>query len=252
MQFCMFRRCPERCGWFVGRQSPMYPAYAARGKGAAMPWPKRINRGLPSGMLSFIQARLDRAFPALKDKLLWRLVRTNLHEQRKLYGISIAAMVVVATMTSSVAWIMRYIVDAMTVPENQGMVMMVAAGVAGIFVVKGLATYVQVVSLARAGNRIVARQQVKLYDKLLRQGVSFFNLTESSDLLMRVTLSAQSARSIVDLVVTSFVRDLLTLIGLLIVMFWQQPLLSTVSIVIGPIAIIGVRMLLMTVRNIMR
>ena len=202
-------------------------------------------------MLSFIQARLERAFPALKDKLLWRLVRTNLHEQRKLYGISIAAMVVVAAMTSSVAWIMRYIVDAMTIPDNQGIVFMVALAVAGIFTVKGLATYVQVVSLTRAGNRIVATQQIRLYDKLLRQGVSFFNLTESSDLLMRVTQSAQAARMIIDLIVTSFVRDLLTLIGLLAVMFYQQPVLSAVALLVGPAAIFGIRVLVRKVRKIM-
>jgi subfamily B ATP-binding cassette protein MsbA len=203
-------------------------------------------------MIGLFRKFFDRLIPGMYQSDIWRLLTENIHAQRKYYSIAIAAMVVVAFTTSSVAWIMRYIVDAMTVPENQGMVMMVAGAVAGIFVVKGLATYVQVVSLARAGNRIVARQQVKLYDKLLRQGVSFFNLTESSDLLMRVTMSAQSARAIVDLVVTSFVRDLLTLIGLLIVMFWQQPLLSAVSIVIGPIAIIGVRMLLTSVRNIMQ
>jgi len=202
-------------------------------------------------MFSFIQARLERAFPALKDKLLWRLVRTNLHEQRKLYGISIAAMVVVAAMTSSVAWIMRYIVDAMTIPDNQGIVFMVALAVAVIFTVKGLATYVQVVSLTRAGNRIVATQQIRLYDKLLRQGVSFFNLTESSDLLMRVTQSAQAARMIIDLIVTSFVRDLLTLIGLLAVMFYQQPVLSAVALLVGPAAIFGIRVLLRKVRKIM-
>jgi len=202
-------------------------------------------------MFSFIQARLERAFPALKDKLLWRLVRTNLHEQRKLYGISIVAMVVVAAMTSSVAWIMRYIVDAMTIPDNQGIVFMVALAVAAIFTVKGLATYVQVVSLTRAGNRIVATQQIRLYDKLLRQGVSFFNLTESSDLLMRVTQSAQAARMIIDLIVTSFVRDLLTLIGLLAVMFYQQPVLSSVALLFGPAAIFGIRVLLRKVRKIM-
>ena len=202
-------------------------------------------------MFSFIQARLERAFPALKDKLLWRLVRTNLHEQRKLYGISIAAMVVVAAMTSSVAWIMRYIVDAMTIPDNQGIVFIVALAVAAIFTVKGLATYVQVVSLTRAGNRIVATQQIRLYDKLLRQGVSFFNLTESSDLLMRVTQSAQAARMIIDLIVTSFVRDLLTLIGLLAVMFYQQPVLSAVALLVGPVAIFGIRVLLRKVRKIM-
>lgn len=202
-------------------------------------------------MYSFIQAKIERAFPALKDQLLWRLVRTNLHEQRRLYGISILAMVLVAAMTSSVAWIMRYIVDAMTIPDNQGTVFMVALAVAGIFTVKGLATYVQVVSLTRAGNRIVATQQIRLYDKLLRQGVSFFNLTESSDLLMRVTQSAQSARMIIDLIVTSFVRDLLTMVGLLTVMFYQQPVLSSVSLLVGPAAIFGVRVLLRKVRKIM-
>jgi ATP-binding cassette subfamily B protein len=160
-------------------------------------------------------------------------------------------MVVVAAMTSSVAWIMRYIVDAMTIPDNQGIVFLVALAVAAIFTVKGLATYVQVVSLTRAGNRIVATQQIRLYDKLLRQGVSFFNLTESSDLLMRVTQSAQAARMIIDLIVTSFVRDLLTLIGLLAVMFYQQPVLSSVALLVGPAAIFGIRVLLRKVRKIM-
>ena len=202
-------------------------------------------------MQSFIQAKLESAFPALKDKLLWRLMRTNLYEQRRLYTISVLAMVIVAAMTSSVAWIMRYIVDAMTIPDNRGTVFMVALAVAGIFTVKGLATYVQIVSLTRAGNRIVATQQIRLYDKLLRQGVSFFNLTESSDLLMRVTQSAQSARMIIDLLVTSFVRDLLTLIGLIFVMFYQQPVLSAVALLVGPTAIFGIRVLLRKVRRIM-
>jgi ATP-binding cassette subfamily B protein len=203
-------------------------------------------------MLGLFRNLLDRLVPGMYQTDIWRLLTENIHAQRKYYGLAVLAMVMVAVTTSSVAWIMRYIVDAMTVPENRGTVMLVALSVAVIFTVKGIATYVQVVALSRAGNRIVARQQVKLYDKLLRQGVSFFNLTESSDLLMRVTQSAQMARTIVDLIVTSFVRDLLTLIGLLIVMFWQQPLLSTISVLVGPLAIIGIRMLLIRVRGIMQ
>jgi ATP-binding cassette, subfamily B, bacterial MsbA len=202
-------------------------------------------------MLDFVKAKIARLFPALNEALMWRLLRENIVEQRIHYIVAVVAMVLVAVSTSSVAWIMRYIVDAMTIPDNKGMVFLVAGAVAVIFIVKGLATYVQVVSLTRAGNRIVARQQIKLYDKLLRQGVSFFNLTESSDLLMRVTQSAQAARMIIDLIVTSFVRDLLTLTGLLIVMFWQQPMLSAVSILIGPLAIFGIRVLLRKVRKIM-
>ena len=195
--------------------------------------------------------KLAYLFPIIREEQLWRLLRENVRDQRRLYAIAIVAMIVVAASTSATAWIMRYIVDAMTIPDNRGMVFLVAGAVALIFTLKGLATYVQQVALTRAGNRIVAIQQIKLYDKLLRQGVSFFNLTESSDLLMRVTQSANAARGIIDLIVTSFVRDLLTLIGLVVVMFWQQPLLSLVSLVFGPLAIYGIRILLGKVRAIM-
>ena len=131
--------------------------------------------------------------PALGESLLWRLLKENLYVQRRLYFIAVIAMVLVAATTSGVAFIMRDIVDSMT-SEDRSRIFIVAAAVAGIFTLKGIATYIQVVTLTRTGNRIVANQQIKLYDKLLRQGVSFFNLTESSELLMKVTYSAQAAR----------------------------------------------------------
>ena len=128
---------------------------------------------------------------------------------------------------------------------------MVAGGVALIFIVKGIASYVQVVALTRAGNRIVATQQKRLYAKLLRQGAAFFNLTESSDLLTRLTQSAQAARAIIDIFVTGFVRDLLTLFGLVVVMLYQQPTLTVISLGVGPLALLGVRVILRKVRAIM-
>lgn len=180
-----------------------------------------------------------------------RLLAENMRAQAVLYAIAIVAMVVVAATTSMVAWIMQHIVDSMTQPDSRAAVFMTAAMVALIFFFKGLASYVQVVALTRAGNSIVATQQRRLYAKLLRQGVAFFNLNESSDLLMRITQSAQAARSIIDIVVTSFVRDVLTLIGLVAVMIYQQPTLTAASMLVGPLAMLGVRKILAKVRRIM-
>ncbi len=167
-----------------------------------------------------------------------------------LYIVATIAMVLVAGTTAAVAWIMRDVVDSLFETDNASQVMSVSIAVFVIFLVKGVATYVQVVALTRAGNRIVSSQQIKLYDKLLRQGVSFFNLTESSNLLMRVTQSAQAARQVIEVIVTTAVRDTLSLVGLLAVMFYQQPLLSLFTLVIGPLAIWGVRTLLRKVREI--
>jgi len=187
----------------------------------------------------------------LADSLLWRLLRENLRAQAQRYLLAVAAMAVVAGATASVAWIMQDIVDSMTMPGGRARVLWVAGAVAGIFTIKGVATYVQSICLTRAGNQIVARQQIRIYDKLLAQGVGFFNITESSDLLTRVTVSAQKARAVIDTIVTSFVRDFLTLAGLIGVMFYRQPLLAAVSLLIGPLAIFVVRQLLKHVRAIM-
>ncbi|KIC45988.1 ABC transporter ATP-binding protein [Ruegeria sp. ANG-S4] len=186
----------------------------------------------------------------LDESILWRLLSENLRSQMVPYIIAIIAMVFVAATTAAVAFIMRDVVDSLFDSENAARVVAVSIAVFVIFLIKGIATYVQVVAMTRAGNRIIAIKQIQLYDKLLRQGVSFFNLTESSDLLMKVTQSANAARTVIELIVTSAVRDTLTLIGLVAVMFYQQPVLSLVTLIIGPLAIWGVRTLLRKVREI--
>lgn len=193
-------------------------------------------------------ARLRR----LNDSLIWRLLKYGMRRQGKFYAIGMIAMLIVAGTSALTAWSMQAIVDTMTEPENRTQVAKVSLMVVGLFCAKGLATYIQTVSMAKAGNGIIAQQQKLVYGKLVRQGVDFFNLRESSDLLMRVTQGAQAARGLIDLLVTSMVRDLLTMIGLIAVMFYQQPVLSAVSLVVGPIALIGIRIILRSVQSIMQ
>lgn len=186
-----------------------------------------------------------------QDNMLWRLIRFGVERQGKFYALGIVAMILVAGMSALTAWSMQAIVDTMTDPENKARVTGVSLMVIAIFATKGVATYMQTVSMARAGNGIIAEQQRRVYSKLLQQGVDFFNIRESSDLLMRVTQGAQAARGLIDLLVTSMVRDLLTLIGLIGVMFYQQPVLSMVSLVMAPVIFIGLRVILRHVRGIM-
>ncbi|MFY2825406.1 ABC transporter ATP-binding protein [Ruegeria sp. MALMAid1280] len=187
-----------------------------------------------------------------KSGNIGRLLFESLRNQGWLYGIAMVAMVGVAGTTAGTAWMMENIVNAMTEPEMRSKVALIAAAVIGLFLGKALASYIQAVFLARAGNRIIAVQQERLYAKLIKRGVGFFSRNESSGLLLRVTQGAQAARRLVDVVVTSFVRDLLTLIGLIFVMIYQQPMLSVLFFVVGPVALISVRMLLKRVKAIMQ
>lgn len=185
------------------------------------------------------------------NKLLHRLFRENFKKHAKWYVVSIAAMLIVALTTSLSAWIMRDIVNSVYLKRGFDVVLEIAFAVAAIFIIKGLATFVQSYYLSKAGNSIVSEQQRKIYDRLLKQGVSFFQNMPSSELLVRVTYNAQAARNVIDTIVTSFVRDLFSLLGLIIVMFAQNFLLSAISMIVGPAAIFGVRLVLKRVRKIM-
>ena len=194
---------------------------------------------------------LEKYIATLKGKMLWRLLSENMRMQAKNYTIAVVAMIVIAVTSSLTAYIMKDIIDSMMEENNRAQVFAVAGAVALIFTAKGMATYVQMVWLSRAGNSIVAFLQRNVYRSILDQGVAFFSEGDSSDLLVRATYSAQAARTVIDTIVMGFARDLLTLIGLVIVMFIQQPTLSLFSMVFGPIAIYGIRYLLKKVRKIM-
>lgn len=183
--------------------------------------------------------------------LLRRLFGDGFRKQAPLYGIAVVSMIVVAVMTALAAWIMRDIVNETIIGKSVDRVFAIAIAVAAIFIAKGVATYVQGYFLSKAGNRIIAEQQRKLFDHYLAQDIRFFQASSSSDLLIRITHNAQSARAVIDVIVTAFVRDLLTLLGLFAVMVIQQPVLSIAALALAPIALFGVRALLGRARRYM-
>lgn len=202
-----------------------------------------IDEGLPKDLddTGDPKVRLQSIF---KNVYLRRLMADNMRMQWRLYVVAVIAMIGVALSTAGTAYVMKHIIDAMTLPEYKDYVLLVAAGVAGIFIVKGIATYIQTVAMTRAGLRIVASLQSRIYKKLLGQGIRFFNEQESSSLVLRVTHGANAARSITDILLTAYVRDILTVVGLVGVMVYQQPFLSIFALLVGPAGLIAVRQLI--------
>jgi subfamily B ATP-binding cassette protein MsbA len=201
--------------------------------------------------IRFISRFFSRYLDEWQSGIAGRLVGGSLRAYWRIYGIAIGAMVILASSTAATAWVMERIVDVMTTPDERGAVFAVAGTVILIFLIRGGAGYVQAVYIARAGNRIVANEQDKIYRKLLKNGVTFYQDMESSDLLTRFNMGAQAARNLVEILVVGFVRDLLTMILLIIVMIYQQPTLSLIILIVGPLAYWGIRSLLLTVRSIM-
>lgn len=176
-------------------------------------------------------------------EIIPRLLATDGRRHAWRYARAFVFMALVAASTALSAYMMKHVVDRIFVEGNYLAVWVLGLSLLGLFTVKGLATYGQLVTLAKIGNRIIADYQRRIYDCLLAQGVSFFAERHSTEFLNRMNTGAAGARNVLDLIVTSIGRDLLTLIGLVIVMAVQDPVMMLLAGVTMPPAVLFVRSL---------
>ena len=175
----------------------------------------------------------------------WPLVRRLLLDQGRQhwqgYVVALALMGVVAAMTALAAWLMKDVINRIFVESNYGAIWWLSGAIMVIFVTKGLCGWGHAVVLARIGNRIIADTQMRVFDKLLRQGVGFYGDVPSSEIVGRIQKGAAATRDVLNLIATSLGRDTLSLIGLVLVMIVQDPMMSVIALVLMPIAAIVVK-----------
>ena len=182
---------------------------------------------------------------------LRRLLTDQGTKHWKGYAFAFVMMGLIALTTSLSAWIIGQIVNKIFVGRDLTAVWEITAAIVVIYTVKGLATYGQQVALSRVGNSIVANIQRRIFDQMLRMKVSYYSRSHSSEFIARQSFIAQSASNVLNLLITTLSRDVLTIVGLVIVMVSQDPLLSLFALMFVPLAAVGVRKIGLRVRKIM-
>lgn len=181
--------------------------------------------------------------------VMLRLFRETVASCRAEYGLAVIAMVFVAGSTAGLAGLMRAAINDVFVHRDLRAMWFVAGGIVMLSFLKGIADYAQGVVMTRIGNRVTARFQQRLFDHLLESRLVAFTKVHSSKIITRINLKAQSASRLLDLVTTSLARDLLTLLGLVAVMVYQDPLLSLMAALVGPVVILGTQRIVRRLRK---
>ncbi len=198
-----------------------------------------------------IRDRVTSFLNAQTNATLRRLLVDQGARHWKGYAFAFAMMGLIALTTSLSAWIIGRIVDKIFVGHDLGAVWEITAAIVAIYTIKGFATYGQQVSLSRVANSIVANVQTRIFDQMLRMKVSYYSKSHSSEFIARQAFIAQSASNVLNLLITTLSRDALTIVGLVIVMLLQDPVLSLVALMFVPLAALGVRKIGLRVRRIM-
>jgi ATP-binding cassette subfamily B protein len=184
--------------------------------------------------------------------LVRRLLVDEALRHWRLYAFGFALMAIAAGITALTAYLLGTMVNETYVNKNFHMVAVIALVAMAMFTAKGFATYGSTVTLSRIGNWIIADNQRRMFDKLLQQNISFFADRHSSEFIARLTTGAAAVSQVINLLITAIGRDLMTLIGLCIVMVVQDPVMSIAGFIVAPPAFLVLRKLIRRVRGIAR
>jgi len=184
------------------------------------------------------------------------LIRRLLAEQGvvhwRRYAIAFALMAISAGCTALSAYLIGNVINEAYVNRSLPGILILGGVTVVLFTTKGLATYGHSVMLSQIGNRIVADNQRKVFDKLLNEGLGFFSDRHSTEFIARLSAGAAAATQVINLLVTSIGRDLLSLVGLVTVMVVQDPYMSLFAFVVAPPAFFLLRKLVRRIYSIAR
>ena len=184
--------------------------------------------------------------------LIRRLLVEHAAAQWKRYAVAFGLMAIAAASTAAAAYLIGTVINQTYVEKNLAGVIFFGIVAALIFVARGMATYGQILMMARINNRIVADNQRKMFAALIHQNVGFFSDRHSSEFMARLKFGATAASQVLNMLAGAIGRDLLSVIALVTVMVIQDPVMSLVGLVVAPPALLFLRKLVRRIYAIAR
>jgi len=149
-------------------------------------------------------------------------------------------MVLAALATAAFPYMLKPIIDNGFTHSEIHMLLLVCGAVFLAFVIKGLASYGEAVTMAFVGQRIISDIQNSLFRHLMKADLSFFHKTPSGELISRFTNDVNMMRNAMATTLIGLGKDSLTLICLILLMFQRDPVLASIAFFVFPIAVLPI------------
>lgn len=172
--------------------------------------------------------------------LVSRLWREHIRAYKWYIFAGLICMAIAAMTTAMLAKMLQPLFDDVFVAQNESMLTKVALLVLGIFILKGLSGFGESVSLIYVGQRIIGDIQKRLFDHFMHADLAYFHHNSSGTLVSRVINDVNLMRNAVTTALVSMGKDLLSLIFLIGLMFYQDWLLASIAFFVFPVALLPI------------
>ena len=131
--------------------------------------------------------------------------------------------------------LMEPMVDQTFVAHNPAVRWSLPLAIVGLFVLRGLATWVTDVGMARSGRSVVRDLRVAVMSKYLRLPSERFDREPVASLVSRLNYDTEQVTQATSEAIKVVVTDSLTIVALLGVMIYQSPRVTLAMLVVAPL-----------------
>ena len=151
--------------------------------------------------------------------------------------------ILVAASTSAIAWLLDPAIKKIFIDKDQTLIFLIPAFIVVAFSAKGISLYLAKANMIIVGEEIKKLLQFDMISSLIRADTKLIDKKHSGKFISNLTYDVTHITNLLSDAVLALFKDSLTLLGLLIVMFYQNWKLSLISIIMIPLASAAARSL---------
>ena len=171
----------------------------------------------------------------LKKNLL-RLYHSYIKKYFDKLILSLLLSLVVAGSTAAIAWLLDPAIEKMFIEQDKTMMLLIPVAIVLAFAGKGLSLYFARVILIKVGNEIVTTLQKQIASTILKSDIHTIESKHSGKYISNIMFDVGQVNTFVTNGVLNLMKDSLTLIVLVGLMFYQNWKLAFFALLMMPFA----------------
>jgi len=168
---------------------------------------------------------------------LYRRLLRYLGPYQRQFFLALFFMFIVALTTAGTALLVRPILDDIFMSKMAHMLWPLTAGIILLYVLKGWASYVQAYKMKKIGQAVVRDIRNDLFAHLQKLSLSFYHEHSTGSIISRFVNDILLVQESVTMALASLLRDSLTIICLVGVIFYRDWRLAIIAVVVLPAAL---------------
>lgn len=144
--------------------------------------------------------------------------------------LAVIAAIITASTEGALAYSVKFIIDNVFIAKDKNMLKMMIYVVIGIYFLKCLTMFTQTYTMRYVGQRVIERLRNVMFRKMIYLPLRFFADNATGTLMSRITNDINIMQSSIPTIVSMF-RFVVTVLGLLVVIFtrnWQLALITMI------------------------